>query len=164
VNITLEICNDSSKIQSILEDAPGYQLNIEGIPLEPTAGDAVLSELPLGSNRDQKHVLVVLNDGEEVGVVDLIDGYPTQYTCYIGLLLLRESFQGRSLGINTYRTLESWMLQNTSCAKLRLSYVKSNPVAGFWEKCGFKETGEQKDYISNKVTSKAVLMEKELPK
>lgn len=150
-----------SLLQKILEAAPNYHQAISGEVASKTAAKELLTELPANCSQEQKHVLL-LSLEEPIGVVDLILGYPTREVAYIGLLLLKESCHGKGLGEEAFNLVEKYIANFSNIKKLRLAYVDSNHVQGYWEKMGFKETGERKPYKVGNKESTAVLMEKKL--
>lgn len=102
---------------------------------EPSVRE-LLDEKPPGPC--EKEVLGVF-DPELVGVVDLLHGYPTPDTCFIGLLVLRPELRGRGLG----RRVEQALVQRSSGAKVRLAVNHDNPKGrAFWESCGYRVIAE----------------------
>lgn len=152
--------NDSAIIETIFEKSRDYFRNTEGIIAPPTAGEETLSVLPPNTRPDQKHVFLIKKVNTPVAVADLIDGYPNADTAFLGLLLVSQDVQGKRIGTNSYLLLENFILENTKCTRIRLSVVESNPVIPFWEKMGFKLTGESKPHEGEKLKSRKLLMEK----
>lgn len=150
----------SQKVQNVLESAPKYQLNTQGTPISKDAGQSVFEALPPNCSSKQKHVLLIEVEGEPIGIVDLIEGYPDNGIAFLGLLLLKEDSQGRGLGKEAYLRVEEYIAKLSSISKVRLAYIKNNPVHGFWEKVGFSLTGEEKPYEGENIKSLAILMEK----
>lgn len=149
-------------IQNILEQAPTYSLKTEGVLPSANAGAETLSALPPQRNAEQKYVLIVEVGGIPSGVIDFIDGYPDESCGFIGLFLLSESIQGNGIGRLVYSELEKWIRANFSYQRLRLGVVESNPVTSFWEKMGFRLTGETRPHEGVSVRSRKLLMEKTL--
>ena len=93
--------------------------------------------LPEGCDKDQKHFLVYLKEEVPVALLDLIEGYPDEGTCYIGLFMVDVAFAGQGIGTRIITELcES--LSKRRYKKIRLAYGKNYPQAEhFWTKNGF---------------------------
>jgi len=102
----------------------------------------------------------VIEDGQPVGIVDVIDGYPRAATMFIGLLAIVEGRQGNGIGRAVVRELESYARTRWRASRMRLAVVATNPVVGFWDKMGFRLTGETRTYEGEALTSTVSLMEK----
>lgn len=141
-NIELSIVNpnEHERIQIILDEAPTYHMNTEGIHPIPNAGRETLTALPEGFNGKLKHVLVLTLHGEDIGVVDLLENFPEKGTAFLGLLLLKESHQGKGLGRLCFLEVQKYIM-SLDCQRIRIAVVDSNPVEPFWEKMGFQRTG-----------------------
>lgn len=70
--------------------------------------------------------------------------------------------QKLGLGRNFYAMLENKMRQEFGANKIRLAVVDSNPVIPFWEKMGFKLTGETRPHEGRNRTGTTLILEKEL--
>ncbi len=149
-------------VQSILEAAPQYLLNVDGVTSNPNDGHDTLTALPPGCSLDQKHVLVLRLNGAAVGVADVIQGYPDPTTAFIGLMLLREDRQKGGSGRMFYQKIEEKIRRELDCNRIRLSVVDSNPVIPFWEKMGFTLTGESSPHQGKTIVSTKRIMEKRL--
>jgi hypothetical protein len=58
--------------------------------------------------------------------------------------------------------VEGYAREHLAAARLRLAVVDSNPVQTFWEKMGFRITGESKPHEGRRVQSMKRVMEKRL--
>lgn len=151
-----------ARVQKIIEGAPTFTMNTEGQKRDPDYARRALQALPPGCNTSQKYFFVIKSSEVEVGVADLIQDYPSKGTALLGLLLVMESWQRKGLGRAAYFLLENFATVSLSASKIRLAYIDSNPVCAFWEKLGFKPTGETKPYKGTAKVSTAHVMEKEL--
>jgi GNAT superfamily N-acetyltransferase len=147
-------------VQEILEAAPNYTLNTDGVRSIPGDGRETLTALPSGCLLSQKHVLVLRYDGRAIGVADVIQDYPDKSTAHLGLMLLREDAHGKGIGREFYRMIEKMVVEELRCAKVRLSVVDSNSVGPFWEKQGFRMTGESRPHKGRALQSVKRVMEK----
>ena len=123
------------------------------------AAEKLFETIPQKKAPEDKLVLIVREGETDIGVVDLIHGYPDTETALLGLLAIIETKQRMGLGRETYQAVEKW-IQEVGLKKIRLAVVGTNPVLAFWEKMGFQLTGEKKDYRNKKVHSESLLMEK----
>jgi len=155
---------DSTIIQEILEAAPRYGMNTQGKLASANAEAETLSALPPNCTDENKYVFIVQHQGANIGVIDLIDGYPEREIAFLGLLLLREDHQNKRLGAATYEALQKWISAHLRSKKIRLSVFDTNPVIPFWEKMGFHLTGESRAHEENIFKPNKLLMEKELSK
>jgi GNAT superfamily N-acetyltransferase len=153
---------DSAIIQEILDGAPRYTMNTEGVSRDPEGGISTLQALPPGCRYDQKYVWILEQDGDAIGVVDVIRDFPQPGTALLGLLLIQEAFQSQGLGRKAYQTVEDQIRAELGCSLIRLAIVDSNPVQAFWEKMGFHLTGETRPHEGAKIQSTKRVMEKSL--
>jgi ribosomal protein S18 acetylase RimI-like enzyme len=120
------------------------------------------SSAPAHRAANRKHAFLARSGALAVGLLDLIDGYPSAGTVCIGLLAIRQSAQGAGLGRALYREAERFARDELGARVLRLAVVATNPVIGFWTRMGFRPTGETKPFCGESVTSLSILMEKHL--
>lgn len=149
-------------VESIFDDLSGYSLNVDGVPRRHNAAYDFATALPAGQDLRHKHSFVARRDGLPVGLLDILNDYPASGTAFIGLLAIRENAQGRGVGRALFQEAERFARDVLKVTTLRLAVVEANPVAGFWKKMGFLPTGEIKLYEGEAVTSRAVLMEKQI--
>jgi len=157
--VTIESAAD---VQAIIDCAPTFLKNVEGLSVDSEYASRDLQALPPGCALDQKYFFVIKNGADQIGVADLVKDYPKKGTAFLGLLLLAEKVQRNGFGTKAYRLLEEFALSKLSADKIRLAYNDSNPVAQFWQKMGFSHTGESKPYKGRTRDSAVILMEKEL--
>lgn len=104
-----------------------------------------------------KEVLGVVVQDEVVGVVDLLKGYPTPDTGFIGLLVLDPAVRGQGLG----RQVEAQIVRRLGTAKVRLAVNFVNPRAKeFWASCGYRVIGERPLRLAQDPTPTCWLMQK----
>ncbi|GAA1652041.1 hypothetical protein GCM10009744_49930 [Kribbella alba] len=77
---------DVAEVQLLIESDPGYTERITGYPPGQADAESLLMARPEGLSEDAKVVLGVWEDDQLVAVVDLLRGYPTGHTGFIGLL------------------------------------------------------------------------------
>ncbi|MAX66522.1 MAG: GNAT family N-acetyltransferase [Bacteriovoracaceae bacterium] len=165
MKLELRKINDSQtdELQVVFENAPHYIFNIDGVNFVPEdCAKSTLEVLPPGITYENKYVFLVVKDDKNIGVIDLINGYPSNEIAYIGLLLLVGNMQGKGLGKQVYELLEKYIVEKFSVKKVRLSYVESNPVSEFWDKMGFLKVGGKNPYSGRKNQSFSQVMEKRI--
>lgn len=98
-----------------------------------------------------------------VGCVDLIRGYPTPDTAYLGLVLVSEQFRRQGIGSATLELVEDYVRGWPECKRLGLAVVRTNEeVIPFFLRHGFEPTGEIRPYRYSNVESESILFEKRL--
>lgn len=139
-------------IQDILDSAPSFHLNTEGIEQIPGGTEELLKELPPKTPRERKKVFLIQVENQNIGLCDLVLGYPTQDIGFIGLLLFKEEFQGKGYGRLAYYLLKDYALE-MGMKSLQLGVVESNPVEEFWKKMGFSRINRSRKHIGAKLES-----------
>ena len=148
--------SDVRSYQAVLEQAPGYYLTVEGQLPESDAARKDLNLLPEGKSLEDKHSVLIQYRAETVGCMDIVRGYPSATTAFIGLLLFTESHQGRGLGAGVLEYVRSLAL-SWGCTHLRIAVISTNVRAfGFWRREGFIEIKRGKN---NRFTGESVVME-----
>ena len=152
--------NDIERLQAVLEGAPGYSLAVEGKLPSPNAAIEVLDALPPGKSHSDKFVYEISRDVEAVGCMEMVRGYPEVDIAFIGLLLLRESSQGRGFGAQVLRLAEA-IGMGWQCRALRIAVIDTNPGAfEFWKREGFIELLRKP---AMDFAGQAIVMERALP-
>ena len=103
--------------------------------------EQVLADLrlvPPGVGPEDKHYVGFYGGGSLAAVMDLIDGYPTQETAYIGFFMVSAGLQGRGVGTGIIGDVCAY-LRKTGKTAVRLAIAEDNPQANhFWKKNGFR--------------------------
>ena len=134
---------DLEQVLALYQTNPLYFEHFPPLPsLESLVNDLV--DCPPGKSLSDKYFLGFWDKNDLVVILDLIDGYPTEDTCYIGLFMVDAHFSGQGLGSKIIAEL---LPQLATCfKKVHLGYVESNPQSSyFWSKVGFCPTGEIKE-------------------
>jgi ribosomal protein S18 acetylase RimI-like enzyme len=153
---------DTDLVDGIFDRLTAYSILAEGVAKVPNAAVQFLTELPRGCQPQSKHAFAVMKDGEAVGLADFVVGYPDRSTVFIGLLAIVESQQHQGIGSGAERLVEEFA-RRFGAAKLRLAVVEGNAIGrAFWQKAGFHETGERRQYAGAARTITVRLMEKPL--
>jgi GNAT superfamily N-acetyltransferase len=151
-------------VQNILDRAPQYRMNVDGIADAPNDGLDSLTAIPPNCSMEQKYFLVLHSAGHPIGIADVVKDFPKPGTAFLGLFLLQENQQKKGLGLKGYELLENLIRNELCCNKIRLAVVDSNPVQPFWEKLGFVATGEVRPHDGVDRKSLKRVMEKRLAK
>jgi ribosomal protein S18 acetylase RimI-like enzyme len=162
VSLSPVTSGDLREIDEIFDDLTNYSLRVDGVSKRRNAADDFLTALPLGFEPRHKYAFLAKRGTAAVGLLDIVDGYPSPGTAFIGLLAVRETAQGLGVGGAIFREGERIALHSLKARTMRLAVVESNPVIGFWMKMGFSLTGEVKPFIGQTIKSRSVLMEKRL--
>ncbi|NQJ69152.1 GNAT family N-acetyltransferase [Streptococcus suis] len=140
---------DLEQVLALYQTNPLYFEHFPPLPsLESLANDLV--DCPPGKSLSDKYFLGFWDKNNLVAVLDLIDGYPTEDTAYIGLFMVDANLSGQGLGSRIMAELLSQLA--TYFKKVRLGYVESNPQSSyFWSKVGFCPTGEIKEMAGRRI-------------
>ena len=96
-----------------------------------------LTLLPPNKTLDEKYDVGFFDGNMLIAVLDLIDGYPTADTAFIGFFMLNIAEQGHGLGSSMIDALCTY-LKDTGFHAVRLGIDRENPQSmHFWKKNGF---------------------------
>lgn len=140
---------DLEQVLALYQTNPLYFEHFPPLPsLESLANDLV--ECPPDKELSDKYFLGFWDKERLVVILDLIDGYPTSDTAYIGLFMVAGDLAGQGLGSRIMAELLPQLA--LGFRKVRLGYVASNPQAAhFWTKLGFCPTGEVKEIAGKQI-------------
>lgn len=92
---------------------------------------------PPGTDPSAKHYVGFYRERDLVAVMDLIDGYPSPETAYIGFFMMDPLYQGQGTGTAIISETADY-LRGIGKTTIRLAIDKGNPQSSrFWEKNGF---------------------------
>lgn len=99
-------------------------------------------DIPLILRLCEKYDLGFFDDAEQlVAVLDFIDHYPTEQSCFIGFFMMERSVQGHGIGSRIITELCVY-LHSLGYEYIRLGYVDGNKQSeSFWKKNQFTDTG-----------------------
>lgn len=156
--------SEMEELQRVLESVPTYTHLVTGVPAGPADAQSVYSILPPNKSYEDKFVFGIHLDGQMIGCIDVIRGYPVPSTAHIGLLVIAQALHRRGLGRTAMLLLAQQIQAWRSCNRLRLGVVRTNAqVLPFWEGLGFRRTGETKPYTYGAITSEVIILECMLP-
>lgn len=153
---------DEAEVDRLLDRLTRYSMLVDGVPKMKDGARHLLTATPPGKTAADKYVFKVVHGADTVGIVDIIKDYPRRGVAFIGLLAIVESRHREGLGRETYRGVEVFARRQLKASCVRLAFVDTNPVEGFWRRMGFERTGEVRPYQGEAVVGNAVLMEKAL--
>lgn len=137
--------HDAPLLQAVYATVPAYYDLFGG--LRPDEAHQALTESP--GVGDSHHAWGILEDGELVGHLDFLLGFPEPTTAYLGLLLVRGDRHGRGLGRRAFEQWLAWVMAGPF-ERVRLGVVEGNaPALAFWERVGCRPTGERKSITVN---------------
>lgn len=97
-----------------------------------------------------------------VGCIDL-SGYPDAKTAWLGLLLISERHQRRGFGSRAHELVENVIQSWETCNRIRVAVVMTNEdVIPFFERLGYRPTGESTRYRYGSIESERLVYEKPL--
>jgi ribosomal protein S18 acetylase RimI-like enzyme len=131
---------DAAALQACLDGIPDHFERTEGAPAAPDAALRLLDEAEADPLR-RLWLLALHRGGAPVGLIDLWLDQPEPGTAHLGLLAVREPFQGLGYGAEATAALER-ALAVAGFGLLRLSVGDESPGAlAFWERLGFAAVG-----------------------
>ncbi|MDR0846906.1 MAG: GNAT family N-acetyltransferase [Lactobacillales bacterium] len=108
---------------------------------EPTKNSvkSMFELLPPDKTNEDKYSLLILDKNEPVGFIDVVKGFPTESTWFIGLFFLVPKSRGQGKSQTAYQKLVAFIKENGG-EKIRLTVAEQNlPGLRFWQKNGFEE-------------------------
>lgn len=151
---------DLSDVEAVFAELRHYSMRVDGQPRRRGAAEEFATAVPPGCGIRDKHAFVAVQGGLPVGLLDIIDGYPSRGVVFIGLLAVKESLHGVGIGRRLYAEAERYVLDRLEARTIRLSVVEANPVLGFWQRMGFRPTGQSTPYGGDAGVSRAIFLEK----
>ncbi len=150
----LASATDEDIVFEIFKKSPTYFLRVDNaLPTMETARKEITCRPTKLSAAFHKEFLILYNQGEPIGVAELLAHHPEENIAYIGLLLLIESLQRCGLGSAAYELLEKYCIQKYNIRHFRLGVSDDNDVAVFWCKAGFAPNGRTYEHQGvNRIT------------
>lgn len=106
-----------------------------------------MRELPQGKTYSDKFFLGFFKEESLIAFMDLILGYPSEETAYIGLFMVSAGYQGGGVGSAIVRECISYLC-GAGYTKFRLGTDIGNPQSNaFWMKNGFVQVRKKEKYI-----------------
>ena len=100
-----------------------------------------LPQRKAGQPQDKYYLGYFTEDDRLAAVMDLIDHYPTEQSCFIGFFMMEKAFQGQGAGSRIITEL-CGELTGQDYQFIRLGYVDGNQQSEqFWKKNQFTDTG-----------------------
>jgi ribosomal protein S18 acetylase RimI-like enzyme len=130
--------SDLAALQALHLRCADFVLATTGHPPRDDEAARLLAVVPPGKSPADKLVLGLHRDGEMVGVVDLLRGYPGPTDWYIGLFLLSPAVRGAGLGASVVDEIVERVMAEGGRA-LHLIVLEDNPRAlAFWRRHRFE--------------------------
>jgi len=132
------IDGDAPAIQALLEASGPFHWDPEGEAPGPDAAATLLHDRPPGHPREAKWLLGMEEDGQLVGVWDILRDYPVAGRWVLGLFLLHPDHRGEGLGARAYALVEAW-IRDQGAERVGLGVRFQNPRARpFWARMGYQ--------------------------
>ncbi|MCL2840699.1 MAG: GNAT family N-acetyltransferase [Defluviitaleaceae bacterium] len=136
VNITEQ---NFAQVFEIYETNQDFFLLTQGkkASIESSVNDIVA--VPPNFDFQQKIYISLWKEGKIIGVLDLLQGYPTQTCIWIGLLLIHGHLQGGAIGSKIVNALLD-VFKNAGYKRVQLGVIENNTKGiSFWQKHGFSK-------------------------
>lgn len=151
-------------LQRFFEANPGYFLIVHGEPPGPHEARDEFMQLPPANWPYTRKWLLAFRapDDAIVGVADLLEDLFSAGVWQIGLFMAAERLHGTGVPQALYAHLEAWM-RSRGARWLRLGVVRDNARGQrFWEKVGYVDVAERRDYALGARTHTLRVMAKPL--
>lgn len=142
-------------VDAVLDDRAAYSLRVDGVPRRGNAASDFAQARPPGCAPPEARLCLARGGDWPAGLPDLMGGYPTAETAFLGLPAICAGAQGSGLGRALDREVEQIARKHRRARKLRSDVVKTNPVPGFRLRMGLRATGEGKAFQGERVTARA---------
>ena len=130
--------SDLAALQALHLRCANFVEATTGHPPRDDEAARLLAVVPPGKTLADKQVLGVHRDGEMVGVVDLLRGYPEATDWYIGLLLLSPEVRGVGLGTSVVEELVERAVSKGGRVLHLIVREDNSRAAAFWRRHGFE--------------------------
>lgn len=97
--------DDEPGLLALFAECEDWFQTVAGSPTAPGDVQSLFYSLPEGSTVDDKRLFTVRHDGEIIGLVDAVVGYPHHDACAVGFFLISPRFRRRGVGTTVARTL-----------------------------------------------------------
>jgi len=111
-----------------------------------------LKALPPHTTIDNKYFLGYYQDNKLIAIIDLITGYPSVDSVFIGWFMVDDQHSKQGIGTSIINELKIY-LKTKNFKEIRLAFVKNNPQAAhFWLKNNFEVILEKLDQNNPSIT------------
>lgn len=132
--------------------------------IKPSLKDVIKDSLALPPNvsTKQKKYCLLKYEGAYVGVIDLIENFPNYGTNFIGLFMIDAKYQGKGYGTKIIDELFK-LFKHEDVKKVRLAVILENKKAlNFWKKQHFSIIEEKEIQLTDSLSKKGIVMEKQV--
>lgn len=128
---------DEQGVQALFTAAEDYFVAATGDPAAPGDVQSLFYALPAGAEPGAKRLLVVVRDGQVIGLVDAVLGHPQADAAAVGLFLVHPDHRRQGLG----DTISTALLEQARGSGIRL-VTATTPIewaagSAFLESLGF---------------------------
>lgn len=128
-------------------DAPAPRVVVLGAVMSDAAMSDAVEPGPVvpGAAEGRPDSVRAAREGELVGVLQMVLGWPNPSTAHIGLVLVDEDHRGSGIGGLLHEHARRLARADPQATTLRLAIVDANASAAvpFWHRLGYAPTGEQ---------------------
>jgi GNAT superfamily N-acetyltransferase len=157
------VSTDVDLLQALLEHCDDSFQLFDGTPTWSSAAQTLLTQLPEGKSLEDKFVIGICGDsGGLLGVIDVIQNYPSLHEWFLGLMLLEPRQRNKGLGRQLYRAFENWVIQ-LGAQYIRLGVVEQNEKGyKFWQSMGYEIIDKKLSQVSGQKGSVTIVMRRAL--
>ncbi len=134
---------DLSAFLQVFRGTPSYTYATGGRKPTEAEVEKMMNTAPPGHKSDDIFIYAISSDNELCGCAFVVRGYPKVETAYLVLLMFIERAQGKSLGPQALRHIES-EAASWGCSSLAAVVDSTNHRAlAFWLREGFTESSRR---------------------
>lgn len=148
--------------KEILRGAPSFLNFFANFDYLEKYAQVLHQEVPADAQFRDKMIFAIYVNDQAAGLVSLIKNYPENLTTSLELLLLIDELHGDGIGEVIYGEIERMIGQMIGSKEIKLFIPEGNPSSGFFQKMGFKETGQTKTITIEEKTSNLFEMTKSI--
>ncbi len=130
---------DSQLIQPVFDACGDYAVAQDGRRFAANAAELAFDELPPGFSKESKRIYAIEHpEGQIVGLVEGVRGYPISTLWFIGRMLIVPEARSTGIGTRAVAAIERYVESMEACSEIELAVLKIN-VRGlhFWTAQGF---------------------------
>lgn len=132
---------DAATIQDLYVRCTAFVELVEGRPPASDEGSDLLHAKPPSVKDEDKLVFGLFEDGQLIGALDILRGYPNPEIWYLGLLMLSPDARNRGLGAQAYSATRKWVAANGGQAIRLVVQAQNDAALRFWERQGLVVIG-----------------------
>lgn len=157
--------DDAAAVHALLLRSPEYTRTVRGREVAEEDALEILTALPPQVDPRTKSVIGLIDpEGVLRGLCDIVTHWPEPGSAHIGLLLVDSMAHGRGLGRLLHDSVLAQLRADGDIRCVRAGLVATNAdrAGGFWERLGYRPSGELVPYSAGTVESSTTILTRDL--